>query len=220
MSRSRRQPEAAQTVEPGTRARTGRALSDPLGYDMSNFGMAVDKMIDDVRTGRTAESVGKELAAIRRRYGSVKKPASGAKMSRPRRRSNARDATAVDAQVGIRVRTRRLELGMSQTALAEACKITFQQIQKYENGANRVSASRLWQFAAVMEVPVDYFFAGLGTHKISAAVVKNLEANRRGAVPRNGEIEMETMRLARVIATIADPAMKKRLKAMITALAD
>jgi transcriptional regulator with XRE-family HTH domain len=185
---------------------------------MSNFRVAVDKMIDDVRTGRTAEAVGNELAAVRRRYGSVRKFASGAKMPRPRRRSTARDATAIDAHVGTRVRTRRLELDKSQTALAEACKITFQQIQKYENGANRVSASRLWQFAAIMGVPVDYFFEGLAKNVLPASVAKRLDAGRRGSIGRETAIDDETVKLARRIA-ILEPELRKKLKGMLAAFA-
>lgn len=68
----------------------------------------------------------------------------------------------VDVHVGNRLRTRRRMLGLSQTALAEAAKITFQQVQKYERGANRVSASRLWQFGQVLGVSPAFFFDGLG----------------------------------------------------------
>lgn len=63
-----------------------------------------------------------------------------------------------DKHVGNCVRERRLALGMSQTKLAEAVGLTFQQIQKYENGANRVSGSRLQQFANILNVPVSFFF--------------------------------------------------------------
>ena len=71
-------------------------------------------------------------------------------------------ATDVDAHVGKRVRQRRIELGLSQTELADALGITFQQIQKYENGSNRVSAGRLYNMARHFDVALDYFFEGLG----------------------------------------------------------
>lgn len=64
----------------------------------------------------------------------------------------------VDVGVGKRLRIRRLLLGLSQTAVAQALGVTFQQIQKYENGTNRVSASALVKLAAVLEVPAAYFF--------------------------------------------------------------
>jgi transcriptional regulator with XRE-family HTH domain len=70
-------------------------------------------------------------------------------------------ANAADAHVGARVRERRVMLGMSQEKLGEAVTLTFQQIQKYERGSNRISASRLWQFSEVLGVKPEYFFEGL-----------------------------------------------------------
>jgi transcriptional regulator with XRE-family HTH domain len=67
---------------------------------------------------------------------------------------------ATDIYVGARVRMRRLMLDMSQTDLAEAIGLTFQQVQKYEKGTNRISASRLQQLSRVMEVPIPFFFEG------------------------------------------------------------
>jgi len=65
-----------------------------------------------------------------------------------------------DKHVGARIRMRRLMLGMSQTALADGLDLTFQQIQKYEKGVNRVGASRLQQIAHIFRVPVEFFFEG------------------------------------------------------------
>ena len=70
-------------------------------------------------------------------------------------------AHPVDVHVGKRVRHRRWLTGMTQQQLAEKVGIKFQQIQKYETGANRVSASRLWDIAEALEVPVNFFFEGL-----------------------------------------------------------
>lgn len=67
----------------------------------------------------------------------------------------------VDLHVGEKIRQRRHILGLSQQALAEGAGIKFQQIQKYESGTNRVSASRLWVIAQILDVPVSYFFDGL-----------------------------------------------------------
>jgi transcriptional regulator with XRE-family HTH domain len=66
----------------------------------------------------------------------------------------------VDKHVGNRVRMRRMMLGMSQEALGEALGVTFQQVQKYEKGKNRVSASRLQHISQVLQVPVPFFFEG------------------------------------------------------------
>ena len=71
---------------------------------------------------------------------------------------NKKKPNPIDVHVGSRVRLRRNMLGMSQEKLGEALGITFQQIQKYEKGANRVGASRLQAIATVMNVPVSFFF--------------------------------------------------------------
>lgn len=78
-------------------------------------------------------------------------------------------AHIVDIHVGKKIRERRWLIGMTQQTLAERVGIKFQQIQKYETGTNRVSASRLWDIAAAMEVPVASFFEGLATEKLRPA---------------------------------------------------
>ncbi len=67
----------------------------------------------------------------------------------------------IDVYLGKRLRRRRRLLGLTQQQMATACGIRFQQIQKYECGANRISAARLWQLAEALEVPVGYFYDGL-----------------------------------------------------------
>ena len=66
----------------------------------------------------------------------------------------------IDKHVGSRLRMRRMMLGMSQTSLGDALGITFQQVQKYETGANRISASRLQHISHILQVPVPFFFEG------------------------------------------------------------
>jgi transcriptional regulator with XRE-family HTH domain len=80
-----------------------------------------------------------------------------AKAGRPR------STTAVDTHIGQKIRARRILLGLSQTELADAAGISFQQIQKYEKGTNRVGASRLQQFSEALGVPPSYFFEGAPT---------------------------------------------------------
>src|SRR5436190_5424043 len=70
-------------------------------------------------------------------------------------------ANDIDLHLGKRLRRRRRLLGLTQQQLAGACGVRFQQIQKYECGANRISAARLWQLSEALEVPVGYFFDGL-----------------------------------------------------------
>ncbi len=71
---------------------------------------------------------------------------------------NARKANPMDVHVGTRVRMRRMLLGMSQERLGELLGLTFQQVQKYEKGVNRIGASRLFELSRVLEVPVQYFY--------------------------------------------------------------
>ena len=83
----------------------------------------------------------------------------------------------VDNHVGKRVRHRRKLLGMTQQELARAVGIRFQQIQKYESGANRVSASRLWDLSCALQVPVSYFFEGLNNAPENGSHVSTLDAD-------------------------------------------
>lgn len=86
----------------------------------------------------------------------------------------------VDIHLGRRLRRRRRILGLTQQQLASACGVRFQQIQKYECAANRMSAARLWQLAEVLEVPVSYFYEGLGQE---SAIEKEPELEE----PHNGK---------------------------------
>ena len=73
----------------------------------------------------------------------------------------SKDLNAIDMHVGARVRMRRLMLDMTQEKLGDALGLTFQQVQKYEKGANRIGAGRLQQLSAILQVPVAFFFDGL-----------------------------------------------------------
>lgn len=85
-------------------------------------------------------------------------------------------ATAIDQHVGSQLKKRRIEVGLSQEALGEKADVTFQQIQKYENGSNRVSSGKLFEFAEILDCPIDYFFDGCEVkHKAPIVeVIKNL----------------------------------------------
>jgi transcriptional regulator with XRE-family HTH domain len=89
-------------------------------------------------------------------------------------------ATPVDAEVGAKIRLRRLEVGMSQTALAEIVGVTFQQIQKYEKGSNRIGASRLQQIAQALDRPVSYFFGGDGKPSKEKGLIADFFAKHDG----------------------------------------
>ncbi len=124
------------------------------------------------------------------------------------RRTIAKDGPhPVDAHVGSRVRLRRTLLGMNQTQLGEALGLTFQQVQKYERGTNRISASRLYQLSQILDVPVSFFFDELVD-----------EAN--AASPDNISLKRETLELVRAYYRIRDPAARKHLREMTRAMAD
>jgi transcriptional regulator with XRE-family HTH domain len=82
-------------------------------------------------------------------------------------------ATDIDLHLGKRLRRRRRLLGLTQQQLALAVGIRFQQIQKYECGANRISAARLFQLAKALETPINYFYDGLTDDKTEVAAVNN-----------------------------------------------
>ena len=75
----------------------------------------------------------------------------------------------IDIYLGQEIRRRRRELGMTQHQLADACGVRFQQIQKYESGANRIAASRLWKIARAMQTPLSSFFEGLPSERVPSA---------------------------------------------------
>lgn len=89
----------------------------------------------------------------------------------------AKESDPVDRYVGARLRMRRLLLNMTQTELGDSVGITFQQIQKYEKGANRISASRLQQFSSILHVPAAFFFEGAPEEKSGARVTEDRSTN-------------------------------------------
>lgn len=124
----------------------------------------------------------------------------------------------VDRHVGSRVRMRRMLAGMSQEKLGSALGITFQQIQKYEKGTNRIGASRLQQIARVLAVPVSYFFedapggadaaGGDGFAETGSNYVSDLLATSDG------------LQLTKAFLRVRDPRVRRRLVELVTALAD
>jgi transcriptional regulator with XRE-family HTH domain len=116
----------------------------------------------------------------------------------------------IDVHVGKRIRICRLLLGMNQQTLAEALGLTFQQVQKYEHGANRVSASRLSAMAEALSVPISYFFDGL------PAAGANVSAEDKA---RREQLEQpETLDLIRLYYAIPDPTVRRQLLAMVKAI--
>ena len=119
----------------------------------------------------------------------------------------------VDVHVGSRVRMQRMLIGMSQENLGEALGLTFQQVQKYEKGTNRIGASRLYEIGAVLGVPIEYFFDGLENGALKGA------AGLRGAVDVGVLSTAEGIQLNSAFFAIPDPKLRRRILDLIRALA-
>ncbi len=121
-------------------------------------------------------------------------------------------AHPIDHHVGQRLRQRRRLLGLTQQKLAEAVNIRFQQIQKYESGANRISASRLWSLSRALDIPVAYFFEGLNGRDPSDPAYMNGQSN--GVANTNsGDVfnQKETIDLVRAYYNMKDEPRRKLL---------
>jgi len=141
---------------------------------------------------------------------------------RGRGRSPTGKPNPIDVHVGSRIRLRRTLLGMSQQKLGEAIGLTFQQVQKYERGTNRVGSSRMFELARVLDVAVSYFFEEMGSdvaargrqHAFGIAS----EAPTVGAAA-DPMTKRETLELVRAYYKITDAKVRKRLFEMTKALA-
>jgi transcriptional regulator with XRE-family HTH domain len=125
----------------------------------------------------------------------------------------------VDAHVGSRVRLRRMLLGMSQERLGESMGLTFQQVQKYEKGVNRIGASRLFQISKILDIPVQFFFEE----------APNAGPGDTGKAPGMAEPESEAfileflnsregLELNRAFVKISDPKVRKSVVDLVRAL--
>lgn len=116
-------------------------------------------------------------------------------------------AHPIDLHVGNRVRQRRRLLGMTQQRLADAVRIRFQQIQKYESGANRISASRLWALSKALDVPISYFFDGVEEGVFINGANNDLSADTPLDVFQN----KDTIALVRAFYTMNDEPRRRLL---------
>lgn len=135
--------------------------------------------------------------------------------------ANPRKSNPVDVHVGGRVRLRRMLMGMSQEKLGENLGLTFQQVQKYEKGANRIGASRLFELARILGVSVQYFFEELAGAEDGSA------ANRNGFAGTTGDdylVEFlnsrEGIELNRAFLRIEDPKARRAILELVRSLAD
>jgi transcriptional regulator with XRE-family HTH domain len=122
----------------------------------------------------------------------------------------------VDLHVGARIRLRRRMQGVSQEKLADALGLTFQQVQKYERGANRVSASKLYEIAAALRAPVAYFFDGLADPTTSSPEL-NMPASEEQSV-HAFLMTSEGLELARLFPELPRGRVRRRLLDLLRAL--
>jgi transcriptional regulator with XRE-family HTH domain len=128
----------------------------------------------------------------------------------------------IDRYVGSRVRMRRVILGMSQEKLGEALGLTFQQVQKYEKGANRIGASRLQQISRTLDVPPAFFFEGAPPFEDSARAAPaqfGLAEEPGSGYLADFLSTAEGLHLNMAFARIQDPKVRKRIIDLVTALA-
>lgn len=128
----------------------------------------------------------------------------------------------VDVHVGSRVRLRRTLLGLSQEKLGDALGLTFQQVQKYERGANRIGASRLFDLSRVLDVPVSFFFDDMTPEATERKPVVEIDIDE---MSQNGfdvdpMARRETLELVRAYYRIKDPLVRKRVFELAKALAN
>jgi transcriptional regulator with XRE-family HTH domain len=127
----------------------------------------------------------------------------------------------IDRHVGSRVRMRRVMRGMSQEKLGEALGLTFQQVQKYEKGTNRIGASRLQQISRTLDVPPAFFFEGAPSFE----AIANSEPRRMGVAEAHTPYvadflsTAEGLQLNMAFARIHDPKIRKRIVDLVSSLA-
>lgn len=130
---------------------------------------------------------------------------------------NKKKPNPVDIHVGSRVRLRRTMTGMSQEKLGEHLGITFQQIQKYEKGTNRIGASRLQKISEVMAVPVSFFFDGLSELEPAGAAGFSEPPTE---FVNDFTVSSESVQLNRAFTRISDPKVRRRIVDLVRSLAD
>ncbi len=132
-------------------------------------------------------------------------------MKKPRKKRESAAFDPIDIHVGNRVRIRRKLLGMSQTALGGAIGLSFQQVQKYERGANRISSSRLFELSQILDVPVAFFFHDMP---------EDIEQREPVETPLDDpEFKREALELVYAYFAIENDGKRKSLFNMVKAIA-
>ncbi len=140
--------------------------------------------------------------------------------SKPRFGRGTRSPRPVDVHVGERVRLRRKLLGMTQTDLGDAIGLTFQQVQKYERGVNRISASRLCELSRVLDVPINYFFEDMPPEvaAISPAPKGRGKAKKLPSYAPDPMANRETLELVRAYYKIKDADVRQQVSQLTKAM--
>ncbi len=128
----------------------------------------------------------------------------------------AKSPNPIDKHVGARVRMRRIMVGMSQEKLGEALGITFQQIQKYEKGTNRIGASRLQAAARILAVPVNYFFEGASD---DPAIGSGFADSQTPVYHSDGDFDSESRQLVEAFRRIREPELRRRVLELVESMA-
>lgn len=127
-----------------------------------------------------------------------------------------RSPNPVDLHVGARVRMRRKFLGMSQEGLAETIDLTFQQVQKYERGSNRISASKLYEISKALKAPVAYFFEGYG----KGEAVEGFSESESEQFVHGFLMTTEGIELAEAFPRIRNAKHRRKILDLVRALAE
>lgn len=124
--------------------------------------------------------------------------------------NDERAPNKVDIVVGARARTRRLELGMSQERLAELLGVTFQQVQKYEKGVNRIASGRLYDISTALDVNVGYFFETM--------TGKSSKADDAGDDLSTAMAQADTIELVKMFSAISSKKLRRRVLDLVAAM--
>ena len=133
--------------------------------------------------------------------------------SKPRSGQRTRRLSPIDLHVGIWVRQRRVLLGMTQTGLGDILGLSFQQVQKYERGTNRISASRLYDLSRVLDLSIEHFFEDIpaAVAASSPAAQKSGKAKKPPGYELDPMVKRETLELVRAYYKIEDAGIRQRL---------
>jgi transcriptional regulator with XRE-family HTH domain len=139
----------------------------------------------------------------------------------PRTKTEDEGPNPVDIHVGGKLKSRRLILGLSQEELAKSIGLTFQQVQKYERGTNRISVSRLVDICRVLKAPVDYFFDGsfaVGRPGSRNMALKGFSDTKQEPLEADPLTKRDVLELIRAYSSIKSPQLKKQLLEMARAM--